>query len=118
MKVYQLLENDNDWDNQPISLSYLNKVQQERTYQFWLFLVEIDKKYKLEMSSQLSYLSLLTSWSSQLSSQLSSLPLLSSWSLSLSQSDKDKYKSKFDEMKSAKKAYEKAGAKVKNGMYV
>lgn len=109
MKVAELLENV-QWDNNPISLEYLNKVQKARSFEYCKFFIEINDKYKLGWS-------LGTSWISNVSLTPSgsvSLASLSSRMISsLSEIEKDKYFKIVNRLVAAKIVYEKAGGKYK-----
>lgn len=97
------------WNNNPISLEYLNKVQKARTFEFWKFFIEINDKYKLGLS-----LSPSISLSLWLLLQSSSWYMLKeSVLLVLSQIEKDKYFKLFNRVIDAKIAYEKSGGKYK-----
>ena len=109
MKVYQILEN-NDFSNQPISLSYLDKKQASACEHFKYEVIRLIKLHPTD--SNLS--SRLSRWSLLLSMFSLSVRLASSYSSWLSLFIKyPTLKTKVDEIIDAKKKYEEAGGKYK-----
>lgn len=109
------LANDNsnlrettEWDNNVVTLKYLNKVQKARTLEFLAYLNVSNKNHSLSGSP---FTALSWNSGSMLSWFDASPSLISS---SSSQQDKDKCQLKFDRMIKAKKAFEDAGGRYSN----
>ena len=108
MKVYQILEN-NDFSNQPESLSYLYKKQASAIEHFKYEMLRLIKRYPDDID-----LAEWWKWLRSPSASLSAYLSLSSWwplSLSAVLKKHPSLKTKVDDVIDAKKKYEDAGGK-------